>query len=127
MVWLNAMAPNGNALYFDIYRSERQSNGGQPRYSFAGILGDGLFEGEVQIELGTTVSVTFADAWLNPSALEELFTRVDRRQIEAALGDSCLLLAEQVESEAQTEPRPHRQPARRRTPREAEESSLAFS
>lgn len=128
MVWLNAAEANGNALYFDIYRTERHSGSDSHRYSFAGDLGDGSYEGEVQIEVGPGgVSITFADAWLNPQALQEFFRRSDRAAIETALDEICRCLAETAEDELATLPRRHRPaPAHRRRPAE-DESTLVFA
>lgn len=123
MVWLNANEKHGCALYFDIYRTERHEDP-TPRYTFAGILGDGRFEGEVQIEIGPSVNITFADAWLNPSALEEFFTRVAQAEVELALQESCRDLAIQADADAQAAPRPHRQPSRRKPLRTGEEFCL---
>ena len=126
MVWLNTVEENGNALYFDIYRTERFSCGDETRYSFAGELGDGLYEGEVQIEVGAAISVTFADAWLNPPALQQLFARSDRGALEAALTETGRLLAEQAESELPSLPRPHRRALARRKRDAEEEAALAL-
>lgn len=115
MVWLNATECNGSALYLDLFRTERRVGNGEARYAFSGILGDGGFEGEVLVEVGRTVDVVFADAWLDPAALTAFFSRVSRTEVEAALGEACRSLALAAERDEAEHPQPR--PARRRKPR----------
>lgn len=127
MVWLNMLEEDGYALYFDIYHTERNSGCGHPGYSFSGVLGDGHFEGEVQIEIGRFASVTFADEWLNPAPLAAFFQRSPRRQVEAALLDLCRMLATQAECEVQPPPRRHRRAAQQHLVQPDVADGLAFA
>lgn len=115
MVWLNATECNGSALYLDLFRTERRDCNGEARYAFSGVLGDGGFEGEVLVEVGSTVEVIFADAWLDPAALDAFFSRVSRTEVEAALGEACRSLALVASRDEMLHPLPR--PARRRVPR----------
>ena len=60
MIYIGTTQDNGSAIYFDIHAAERQGRG----MRFCGTLGDGSYEGEVLVEVGSNDCVTFADAWL---------------------------------------------------------------
>ncbi len=91
MVWLNAASENGSGLYLSIHRVEED---GGSSVSLHGTIGDGYYEGEVLIEIGAQIVVTFADAWLDRAALEEFFHRVERSEVESALSEYASDLVE---------------------------------
>ena len=84
MVWLNAEDVNGNGLYLHIHRME-QRVAGQGIFALHGTVGDGYYEGEVLLEVGEDVEITFADQWLDRFSLESFFERTDRQKVESAL------------------------------------------
>jgi hypothetical protein len=86
MVWLNAANENGSGLYLNIHRIDQRS---RSLFSLHGTMGDGYYEGEVLIEVGAGIDVTFADAWLDRSALDEFFRRAVRTDVEAALAEQA--------------------------------------
>lgn len=85
MLYLEVAERSGSALYLDVHSVERRLEKGRPVLRVAGILGDGSYEGEVQVNCTEQVDVTFADAWLNSRALATFFTRIDHKVVCAAL------------------------------------------
>jgi hypothetical protein len=86
MLYLQIAERSGSALYLDVHSVERRLEQGRPVLRVAGILGDGCYEGEVQVNCTEQVDdVTFADAWLNRRALDTFFSRIDPKTICAAL------------------------------------------
>jgi len=93
MVWLDLAENNGSGLYLDVRKVEwRQQRGGRI-CAVTGMLGDGLYEGDILVEVGGEVDVTFADQWLAPQRLNGFFSRVDRFEVEAALESAARELA----------------------------------
>ncbi len=84
MVWLNAANENGSGLYLNIHRIEERAGS---LFALHGTVGDGYYEGEVVIEVGEGTDITFADDWLDRSALNEFFGHVDRADVESALAE----------------------------------------
>jgi len=84
MIYVGTTQDNGSAIYFDIHSAERFGRG----VCISGTLGDGCYEGEVLVELGSTESVTFADAWLRSDAYYEFVERCDLPQLVSSLLDS---------------------------------------
>ncbi|HEX9873661.1 MAG TPA: hypothetical protein VGA43_04790 [Deferrimonas sp.] len=88
MVWFNRAEAKGRGLYLDIHHAETRRNGRETVFALSGTLGDGGFEGEVLVELGSRVEVTFADAWLDPGSLELFFARVPREAVEEGVAEA---------------------------------------
>ena len=88
MLYLEVAERSGSALYLDVHSVERRLEKGIPVLRVAGILGDGSYEGEVQVNCTEHDDVTFADAWLNRRALETFFARIDRKLVCTALADA---------------------------------------
>ena len=84
MIYIGTTQDNGSAIYFDIHAAERQGRG----MRFCGTLGDGSYEGEVLVEIGSNDCVTFADAWLGGSGFSEFMDRCSAEDLERALLDS---------------------------------------
>jgi hypothetical protein len=106
MVWLDAVENDGHALYLDRARCVRQRNAAGETVQLSGLLGDGSYEGEIQVTCSASGNdVTFADQWLAPRALAEFFQRVPRETVEAVLIDGCRA---RFRSGHQIQPRPHR-------------------
>lgn len=70
--------------YFIVHHVQRRTEG-TPGWVVSGTLGDGWYEGEVAVEVGSRQAVTFADDWIAPAVLAEFFQRVDREQVCDAL------------------------------------------
>lgn len=85
MISLDLVVPGGAAVYLDIQRIEARQKRGEAFYALSGTLGDGLYEGEVLVEIGEQVEVTFIDEWLGGSAMADFFRRVERQTVNAAL------------------------------------------
>ena len=84
MIYIGTTQDNGSAIYFDIHAAERQGRG----MRFCGTLGDGSYEGEVLVEIGSNDCVTFADAWLGGSGFRAFMDRCSAEVLERALLDS---------------------------------------
>lgn len=102
MVYLCNGDESGLAVYLDLHALERKARG----FVLCGTVGDGHYEGEVLIEIGAGAEVTFADAWLDPRALERFFDRVRRSAVEGALVEAAGDLVKGLGGEA-VERRPH--------------------
>jgi hypothetical protein len=85
MLYLEVAERTGSALYLDVHSVERRLERGRPVLRVAGVLGDGRYEGEVQVDCTEQVDVIFADAWLNRRALDTFFSRIDRKLVCSAL------------------------------------------
>jgi len=85
MVWLDVTGNNGSALYFVTDRVERLQGRGAAGFSVSGIVGDGQYEGEVIVEVGAAVEVTYVDAWLAAGAFDAFERRIDLDRVTAAL------------------------------------------
>jgi hypothetical protein len=84
MIYIGTTEDNGSAIYFDIHAAERQGRG----MRICGTLGDGCYEGEVLVEIGSNDCVTFADAWLGGAGFSEFMGRCNPDVLERALLDS---------------------------------------
>ncbi len=85
MIHLNLMVQDGGAIYLDLQRIEIRRERTGEFFALTGTLGDGLYEGQVLLEIGEGVEVTFVDDWLGGPDLRRLFQRVERERVEAAL------------------------------------------
>jgi len=86
MVWLDAVEAGGNGLYLEVLYRQRRRTGTQVSV----LLGDGAYEGEVQIEwTATEAIVTFVDHWLRPHDLSAFFARISRDEVEQVLVSWC--------------------------------------
>ncbi len=93
MVWLNMVADNGSGLYLDISGVEQRRSPGGAVLAISGLVGDGRYEGQVLIEVGSRVEVTFVDQWLDPAELKEFFSRVERDEVERALEETVAAMS----------------------------------
>jgi hypothetical protein len=80
----------GETVYLDIHYAEWRQRSGAPRWAVSALLGDGWYEGEVLIEGGEQVQVTFADEWLGDSRIRELFGRVGRENLLSAIREAIV-------------------------------------
>ncbi|NIQ95935.1 MAG: hypothetical protein GWO11_03165 [Desulfuromonadales bacterium] len=85
MIYLCNSEQGNLAVYLDVHAMERQERG----FALSGTLGDGHYEGDVMVEVGVDVAITFADRWLDRDGLETFFDRVDKRMVESALADAA--------------------------------------
>ncbi|PLX86011.1 MAG: hypothetical protein C0617_02400 [Desulfuromonas sp.] len=92
MVWLNMAGNDGSLLYLDVFNVEHRRQRGEKVVAVSAVLGDGLFEGQVLLEVGVGVEVTFVDAWLAEERLRDFFARVDREEVEEALEEAARAL-----------------------------------
>ena len=80
MIYIGNHAENGCGIYLDMYSSLRRRSDQE----ISAIIGDGFYEGEVLIQIGTQVEVTFVDAlWGNAGALKGFFERHGEDKIRA--------------------------------------------
>jgi len=79
--------------YFIVHHLQRRSEGPHG-WVVSGTLGDGWYEGEVAVEIGSRQAVTFADDWFAPAVLAEFFQRVDREQLCSALYQALTAVSE---------------------------------
>lgn len=85
MLVLTLGEQSGETVYLDIHHAEWRQNTGAPHWAVSALLGDGWYEGEVLIEAGERVDVTFADEWLGGSQIGDLFKRVGRETLLDAI------------------------------------------
>lgn len=81
MVYVQTVAEDGSAVYFDIHTAERIAEG----VRVSGTIGDGQYEGEVLVECGVVTDVTFADAWLGGEGYREFALRCDLDNLRRSL------------------------------------------
>lgn len=116
MIWLDAVEEGGNGLYLDALCRERRRQGGKLVDCIDALLGDGAYEGEIHIDWTADEStVTFADHWLRPHLLAELFTRIPRDEVEQALVAWCRSLRQSRQGGRTQLPRPAHQQGNSRT------------
>jgi len=108
MIWLQTEEHNGNALYLDIHRVEQRQQGGRVCFTVSGMLGDGLDEGEVLVEIGAGSEVTFVDEWLPGQRLPAFVADVGREAVAAALTEAAAEMLFCVENFPSRETRPRR-------------------
>jgi len=87
MIVLGIHQETAGAVYFDIHHLQVRQEEQQPCYMVSGTLGDGWYEGEISVNFGDGMEVTFADEWFDIAALREFFGRVDREEVCAALAE----------------------------------------
>jgi len=109
MIWLQMEEANGRALYFDIHRVEQRQQGERLCYSVLGMLGDGLDEGEVLIEVGSEVEVTFVDEWMPGRELPAFVAETGRETVSSALAGELSAIFFCIENFPSLESRPRRQ------------------
>ena len=88
MLYLATGNPEAGELYLDIQNIEERRFRGRHFFAINGVCGDGLWEGEVLVEVGDETTVTFVDDYLNPARLGEFFVRHERGVVETALAQS---------------------------------------
>lgn len=88
MLVLTLGEQTGETVYLDIHHAEWRQRTGKPHWAVSALLGDGWYEGEVLIETGEQVQVTFADEWIGHSQIGELFTRVGRETLLTAIREA---------------------------------------
>lgn len=102
MIYLCNEEQSGQAVYFDLHQIRTEGGG----YVLGGTIGDGLYEGEVQIDLDETAEVTFLDRFLAPTELSGFFGRVERGRVERCLLDAAREMTFCVQSFPMTDGRP---------------------
>ncbi|HKL49375.1 MAG TPA: hypothetical protein VJ882_06960 [Desulfuromonadales bacterium] len=90
MIYLCNSEQDNLAVYLDVHAMKRQERG----FALSGTLGDGHYEGDVMVEVGLDVDITFADLWLNRTGLQTFFDRVDRNMVESALAEAARTVVE---------------------------------
>ena len=83
MLWLQCDAQENLNLYLDIEQVEERQFRGRSFFAVSGICGDGRWEGEVLVEIGDEVTVTFVDDWLYRTG--QNIANLDRLPLEQAL------------------------------------------
>jgi hypothetical protein len=83
MIYIETTECDGSAIYFDIHAAEQAGRG----LRVCGTVGDGQYEGEVLVEVGSSSEVTFADAWLGGAGLVDFLRRCGTETLESALID----------------------------------------
>jgi len=109
MIWLQMEEENGRTLYLDIHRVEQRQQGERLCYSVVGMLGNGLEEGEVLIEVGSEVDVTFVDDWMPGRGLPAFITEAGRETVASALAGELSAMFFCVENFLSLDVRPRRQ------------------
>ena len=109
MIWLQMEEENGRSLYLDIHRVEQRQQGEWLCYSVVGMLGNGLEEGEVLIEVGSEVDVTFVDDWMPGRGLPAFIAEAGREKVSSALAGELSAIFFCVENFPSLEVRPRRQ------------------
>ncbi|WP_305041287.1 hypothetical protein [Geoalkalibacter sp.] len=88
MVPLRIDSGSAQSLYLDIHHVHFAPSCGTGHLVISAILGDGCYEGEIAVELGSRIGVTFADQYLAERRIAAFFARVDRDRLEAAILDA---------------------------------------
>lgn len=109
MIWLQSEEANGRALYLDIHRVEQRHQEERLCYSVIGMLGNGLEEGEVLIEVGSEVEVTFVDEWMPGRQLPDFVAETGRETVSSALAGELAGVFFCIENFPSLEARPRRQ------------------
>lgn len=82
MVTIETGTATGATLYLDIHHAELTPAG----VRLCAILGDGWYEGEVILEVGEEIALTFADLYLDEGKIRPFLRRTDRGELERAVG-----------------------------------------
>lgn len=98
MIWLDICDENGRTLYLDIRSIEPRQHRNKMKFALSGVLGDGLDETDVLIEIGQQVEVIFVDEWLHSGRHSDLFSRVDRDALLKVLIDRTASMSFCIES-----------------------------
>jgi len=98
MIWLDISEENGRTIYLDIRGIESRRLHDDTVFVISGILGDGIDETEVLMDIGRQVEVTFVDEWLHNERHLELFTRIDRAELVKTLAASAAEMSFCVEN-----------------------------
>jgi hypothetical protein len=61
MIWLDLTDDEGRGCYLDVRGIEPRRRRGETLFAISGVLGDGVGEAEVLVEVGPQVEVTFLD------------------------------------------------------------------
>ena len=88
MLVLTLGEQTGETVYLDIHHAEWRQHTGAAHWAVSALLGDGWYEGEVLIESGEQVQVTFADEWIGHYQIGELFDRVGRENLLGAIREA---------------------------------------
>lgn len=97
MIWLDISEENGRVLYLDIRGIEPRHRGNETIFSLTGVLGDGLDETEILIEIGRLVEVTFVDEWLHNGRHSDLLSRLDQEELKKVLVEQAAAMSFRVE------------------------------
>lgn len=90
MIYIGNQTDGGCSIYLDVHAMERERGGIQ----VSAVIGDGSYEGDVLIHLGSTLQVTFVDElW---GDLRGLRTFLDRHGKERILEDLKDTLSEEL-------------------------------
>lgn len=85
MIHLDLATEHGDLIYLDVQRIESVGPRAEA-FVLTGTLGDGLDEGEVLVEIGEEVAVTFIDEWLGGGRMSHLLRRVERESLLKVVG-----------------------------------------
>jgi hypothetical protein len=88
MLVLTLGEQRGETVYLDIHHAEWRNRCGADHWAVSALLGDGWYEGEVLIEAGEQLEVTFADEWLGRPGVGEFLSRVGRETLLKALREA---------------------------------------
>jgi len=81
MIYIGTTEPPGQAIYLEIHAIEQQGN----QTSVSALVGDGCYEGEVLIECGEQIAITYADAWLGGVGLGDFLQRCGNQWLQQQL------------------------------------------
>lgn len=85
MLPIRVNSNNTHSVYLDIHHVALPDRGGSDHLVISAILGDGWYEGEVAVEIGSRVCVTFADQYLDEQRIAPFFERIERAELEQAI------------------------------------------
>ncbi len=84
MIYIETAEQGGRGIYLDIHAAERDGRG----VRLSGMVGDGFYEGEVLIEVGREVEVTFVDSWLGGGEVNAFLERCGADRLRLALAEA---------------------------------------
>ena len=108
MIHLNLAVQDEMAVYLDVQGIEARHESAGEGFALTGTLGDGLYEGEVLLEIGEKVEVTFIDEWLGCAELNRFFRRVEREALDSALAEAVAEMRFCIDSFPALEGKPER-------------------
>jgi hypothetical protein len=98
MIWLDLTDDEGRGCYLDVRGIEARHRRGETLFAISGVLGDGVEEAEVLVEVGPQVEVTF---------LDDVFPgRLEPEALRCALAEAVAAMAFCIESFPSLEERP---------------------